>query len=68
MTHIIDIGVNSFRIKSFLPFLFCFLDVLANPNITIETEDKIDTTRQSNEVRLETSDKYGRNGDKLSIS
>jgi hypothetical protein len=68
LTYIIYIGVDAFGIKTFFPFLFSLLNMLANPDIAVETKDKVNATRQCNEVGLETSNQNGRYCDKLSIS
>lgn len=44
VTDIIDIGVNGFSVKAFLALLILLLYVFADPDVSIQTEDEINTT------------------------
>lgn len=49
-THIVLIGIDSFGIKPFFPFLVALFYVLADPNVPVEPQNQIDTTRQTDEM------------------
>jgi len=54
-SHIVLAGVDGFCIKPFSSFLFGFHQVLTYPDVAIESENQIHTTRQRNEVRLQST-------------
>lgn len=67
-TDIIDIGVDRFSIKAFLALLILFFYVFADPNISIQTEDEINTAWQYQKVCLQTLDQDGGHCNNLSIT
>lgn len=66
--YIISIRIHSFRIESFLAFLFSHFDVLAHPDITVETENQVNITGKGDKVGFEAADKHRRNSDQLAVS
>ena len=66
-THVVLVRVDGFCVEPLLAFLLAFLDVFANPYITVQPEDEIYATREGNEVRLQTTDEDGRNSNELPI-
>jgi hypothetical protein len=66
--HIVLARVDGLGIETFLARLLILGDVLADPDVPVETEDQVDAARERNKVGLEPPHEHGRDGHELAIS
>jgi hypothetical protein len=67
-THIVLAGVHSFSVESLFALLLGLLNVFADPNVPIESEDKVHTTGKRNEVRFQAANEDRRYRHQLAVS
>lgn len=54
-------------VEALFALLFVLFHVLADPDVTVESEDEIHSTGKRDEVRLQSTDQDRRHGDELPI-
>lgn len=52
-THVVLVRIHRLCIESFFTFAITGLHVLANPYVSVETQNQVDAARQSNKMTLQ---------------
>jgi len=67
-TYIVLIGIDGLGVECLFANLFMLLDVLAHPDVPVDSKDDVYPTRERKEVGLQSSYEDWRHCDKLTIS